>query len=125
MGGSNGKQFANGDTVFTDGGSATSGVGNHINVPVVKAVPVNAGSDIRKVATRIISVNLSDDPAVKKRYKDILNANNQIVQTLSFIRTMTKDCLTGEVFTQTPWTGPSSFPFVTLPDIPGYTMTMS
>ena len=125
VGGSNGKQFANGDTVFTDGGSATSSVGNHINVPVVQAVSVNAGSDIRKVATRIISVNLPDDPAVKERYKDILNANNQIVQTLSFTRTMTKDGLTGEVLTQTPWTGPSSFPSVTLPDIPGYTMTMS
>lgn len=125
VGGSNGKQFANGDTVFIDGGSAVSSVGNHINVPVVQAVPVNAGSDIRKVATRIISVNLPDDPAVKGRYKGILNSDNQIVQTLSFTRTMTKDGLTGEVLTQTPWTGPSSFPSVTLPDIPGYTMTMS
>ena len=125
VGGSNGKQFANGDTVFTDGGSATSNVGNHITVPVVQAVPVNDASQTRKVAERIISVNLPDDKDARKRYEGILNGNNQIVQTLTFTRTMTKDDLTGAILSQSAWQGPSSFPAVTLPDIPGYTMTMN
>lgn len=122
---SNGEQFANGDTIFTDSGSATSAVGNHINVPLMQEVPVNAGDEVRKTAERVISVNLPDDPAVKERYKGILNSNNQIVQTLTFTRSMTKDALTGATLKQTPWQGPSSFPEVTLPDIPGYTMTMN
>lgn len=125
VGGSNGKQFANGDTIFTDGGSATSTVGNHINVPVVQAVPVNDASQIRKSAERIISVNLPDDPAVKDRYKGILNNENQIVQTINFTRSKTIDQLTGATLSETPWSGPSSFPAVTLPDIPGYTMTIN
>ena len=124
-GNTNTKQFQDGNTVFTDGGSATSSVGNHIDVPVVQAVPVNDASQIRKSAERIISVNLPDDPAVKDRYKGILNDKNQIVQTINFTRSKTIDQLTGATLSETPWSGPSSFPAVTLPDIPGYTMTMS
>ena len=79
---------------------------------------------LHKSATRIISVNLPDDPDVKDRYKGILNANNQIVQTINFTRTGTENIVSGQV-TYGAWTGPSSFGAVTLPDIPGYTMTMN
>ena len=79
---------------------------------------------LHKSATRIISVNLPDDPAVKERYKGILNSNNQIVQTINFTRTGVENIVSGQV-TYGAWTGPSSFGAVTLPDIPGYTMTMS
>ena len=79
---------------------------------------------LHKSATRIISVNLPDDPAVKERYKGILNANNQIVQTINFTRTGVENVASGQV-TYGAWTGPSSFGAVTLPDIPGYTMTMN
>ena len=79
---------------------------------------------LHKSATRIISVNLPDDPAVKDRYKGILNSNNQIVQTINFTRTGTENVVSGQV-TYGAWSGPSSFGAVTLPDIPGYTMTMN
>ena len=79
---------------------------------------------LHKSATRIISVNLPDDPAVKDRYKGVLNANNQIVQTINFTRTGVENVVSGQV-TYGAWQGPSSFSSVTLPDIPGYTMTMS
>lgn len=79
---------------------------------------------LNKSAERIISVNLPDDPAVKARYKGILDAKNQIVQTISFTRTGTENIATGAV-TYGNWQGPSNFPAVTLPDIPGYTMTMN
>lgn len=79
---------------------------------------------LHKSATRIISVNLPDDPAVKDRYEGILNSNNQIVQTINFTRTGVENIVSGQV-TYGAWTGPSSFSAVTLPDIPGYTMTMN
>ena len=81
-------------------------------------------SRAHKSATRVISVNLPDDPAVKDRYKGVLNSNNQIVQTINFTRTGTENMADGSV-TWGKWSGPSSFPSVTLPDIPGYTMTMN
>lgn len=56
--------------------------------------------------------------------KGILNSNNQIVQTINFTRTGVENIVSGQV-TYGAWTGPSSFGAVTLPDIPGYTMTMS
>ena len=79
---------------------------------------------LHKSATRVISVNLPDDPAVKDRYKGILNSNNQIVQTINFTRTGVENVVSGQI-TYGAWQGPSSFPSVTLPDIPGYTMTMN
>ena len=81
-------------------------------------------SRAHKSATRVISVNLPDDPAVKDRYKGILNSNNQIVQTINFTRTGTENIADGAI-TWGKWSGPSSFPSVTLPDIPGYTITMN
>ena len=110
---------------FNDGGSATSSTGDYINVPVTQPVSVNDASQTRKTAERIISVNLPNDQGARDRYKGMLNANNQIVQMITFTRTMTKDNLTGAVLSQSAWQGPSSFPSVTLPDIPGYTMTMN
>ena len=80
-------------------------------------------SRAHKSATRVISVNLPDDPAVKERYKGILNSNDQIVQTINFTRTGTENMADGAI-TWGKWDGPSSFPSVTLPDIPGYTITM-
>lgn len=110
---------------FNDSGSAASSTGNYINVPVTQPVAVNDASQTRKTAERVISVNLPDDASVHDRYNGILNDKNQIVQTITFTRTMTKDNLTGAVLSQSAWQGPSSFPAVTLPDIPGYTMTMN
>ena len=90
----------------------------------VKTREVNPqDSRAHKSATRVISVNLPDDPAVKDRYKGILNSNDQIVQTINFTRTGTENIADG-VITWGKWSGPSSFPSVTLPDIPGYTITM-
>lgn len=100
-------------------------VGNVVNVAVIQPTIVRDANQTRKSAERIISVNLPDDPAVRDRYKGILNSNNQIVQTLTFTRNLIKDGLTGTTLSDSGWQGPSSFPAVTLPDIPGYTMTMS
>ena len=113
-----------GYTFQDDSGQVKSVDGNHVNIAVTQPVAVNDASQTRKTAERIISVNLPNVQGVRDRYKGILNSNNQIVQTITFTRTMTKDNLTGAVLSQSAWQGPSSFPAVTLPDIPGYTMTM-
>lgn len=110
---------------FTDkSGNVKSVTGNVVNLVVVKPQSVNDASQTRKSAERIIYVNLPDDQGVRDRYKGLLNGNNQIVQTISFTRSITQDALTGNILSETNWQGPSSFPAVTLPDIPGYTMTM-
>ena len=114
-----------GYTFQDNSGQVKSVDGNHVNIAVTQPVAVNDASQIRKTAERIISVNLPNVQGVRDRYKGILNSNNQIVQTITFTRTMTKDNLTGAVLNQSAWQGPSSFPSVTLPDLPGYTMTMN
>lgn len=102
------------------------GIKANTGVQLVEALRKIDPKDTRlnKSAERIISVNLPDDPAVKARYKGILDAKNQIVQTISFTRTGTENIATGAV-TYGNWQGLSSFPAVTLPDIPGYTMTIN
>lgn len=134
VGSSNGKQFANGDTIFTDGGSATNAVGNHINVPVTKPQNVDPNSsDCRRQAQRIIHVTFPN--GVKpKSYDSItdsegnkltLDGNNDLVQTVTFTRSKTVDSLTGATLNQTSWKQTGSINAVTLPSIPGYTMTQS
>ena len=111
---------------FTDkSGNVKSVTGNVVNIVVVKPRSVNDASQTRKSAERIIYVNLPDDQGARDRYKGLLNGNNQIVQTISFTRSITQDALTGNILSETNWQGPSSFPAVTLPDIPGYTVTMN
>ena len=130
----NGKQFANGDTIFTDGGSATSAVGNHINVPVTQPQSVDPNSsDCRRQAQRVIHVTFPN--GVKpKSYDSIkdsagnkltLDGNNDLVQTVTFTRSKTVDSLTGATLNQTPWQQHGAINAVTLPDIPGYTMTQT
>ena len=134
VGGSNGKQFANGDTIFTDGGSATNAVGNHINVPVTQPQSVDPNSsDCRRQAQRVIHVTFPN--GVKpKSYDSIkdsagnkltLDGNNDLVQTVTFTRSKTVDSLTGATLNQTPWQQHGAINAVTLPDIPGYTMTQT
>ena len=131
---SNGKQFANGDTIFTDGGSATSVVGNHINVPVTQPQSVDPNSsDCRRQAQRVIHVTFPN--GVKpKSYDSItdsagnkltLDGNNDLVQTVTFTRSKTVDSLTGATLNQTPWQQHGAINAVTLPAIPGYTMTQT
>lgn len=131
---SNGKQFANGDTIFTDGGSATSVVGNHINVPVTQPQSVDPNSsDCRRQATRVIHIAFPN--GVKPESYDsitdsagnklTLDSNNNLTQTVTFTRSKTVDSLTGATLSQTNWQQHGAINAVTLPDIPGYTMTQT
>lgn len=134
VGGSNGKQFANGDTIFTDGGSATSAVGNSINVPVTKPQSVDPNSaNCKRQAQRVIHIAFPN--GVKPESYDsitdsagnklTLDSNNDLTQTVTFTRSVTVDGLTGATLNQTPWQQQGSINAVTLPDIPGYTMVTS
>ena len=119
---------------FNDSGSATSSVGNHINVPVTQPKLVDPNSsDCRRQAQRIIHVTFPN--GVKpKSYDSItdsagnkltLDSNNNLTQTVTFTRSKTVDSLTNATLSETPWQQHGAINAVTLPAIPGYTMTQT
>ena len=78
-------------------------------------------TDVNRKAQRVIHVTF---PNGKKpaSYDGIVDANNDIVQTVTFTRTGTENVVSGQK-TYGPWQQHGGFDAVTLPDIPGYTMT--
>lgn len=121
--------------VFTDNsGQVKSVVGNHVNIVVTKPQNVDPNSsDCRRQAQRIIHVTFPNGVKPKsydsiedsEHNKFTLNGNNDLVQTVTFTRSMTVDGLTGATLNQTSWQQHGAINAVTLPDIPGYTMVQS
>ena len=109
-------------------------VGNTVNVPVIKPQSVDPNSaQCKKQATRVIHIAFPN--GVKPESYDsitdsdgnklTLDSNNNLTQTVTFTRSVTVDSLTGATLNQTPWKQHGAINAVTLPDIPGYTMTQS
>ena len=121
--------------VFTDNsGQVKSVVGNHVNIAVTKPQNVDPNSsDCRRQAQRIIHVTFPN--GVKpKSYDSItdsagnkltLDSNNNLTQTVTFTRSKTVDSLTNATLSETPWQQHGAINAVTLPAIPGYTMTQT
>ena len=121
--------------IFQDNsGQVKSVVGNHINVQVTRPSNVDPNSaQCKKQATRVIHIAFPN--GVKPESYDsitdsagnklTLDSNNNLTQTVTFTRSVTVDSLTGATLNQTPWKQHGAINAVTLPDIPGYTMTQS
>ena len=121
--------------VFQDNsGQVQSIVGNHVNIAVTKPQNVDPNSsNCKRQAQRVIHVTFPN--GVKpKSYDSItdsagnkltLDSNNDLTQTVTFTRSVTVDGLTGATLNQTPWQQHGAINAVTLPDIPGYTMTQT
>ena len=78
-------------------------------------------TDVNRKAQRVIHVTFPN--GVKPAsYDGIVDANNDIVQTVTFTRTGTENVVSGQK-TYGPWQQHGGFSAVTLPSIPGYTMT--
>ena len=88
-----------------------------------ETTPVQDVSKLTAIASRTITLHFPNNrrPA---SYDNLVNNNNQIVQTLKFTRTGTTDLVTGQT-TYTPWTGDSKFPDVKLPKLPGFKLQIS
>ena len=123
-----------GYTFQDNSGQVKSVVGNHVNIAVTKPQNVDPNSsNCKRQAQRVIHITFPN--GVKpKSYDSIkdsegnkftLNGNNDLVQTVTFTRSMTVDGLTGATLNQTPWQQHGAINAVTLPDIPGYTMVQS
>ena len=121
-----------GYTFQDNSGQVKSVVGNHVNIAVTKPQNVDPNSsNCKRQAQRVIHITFPN--GVKpKSYDSIkdsagnkftLNGNNDLVQTVTFTRSMTVDGLTGATLNQTSWQQHGAINAVTLPDIPGYTMT--
>ena len=78
-------------------------------------------TDVNRKAQRVIHVTFPNgkNPA---SYDGIVDANNDIVQTVTFTCTGTENVVSGQK-TYGPWQQHGGFSAVTLPSIPGYTMT--
>lgn len=78
-------------------------------------------TDVNRKAQRVIHINFPN--GVKPvSYDGIVDQNNDIVQTVTFTRTGTENVVSGQK-TYGPWQQHGGFSAVTLPSIPGYTMT--
>ena len=78
-------------------------------------------TDVNRKAQRVIHVTFPN--GVKPAsYDGIVDANNDIVQTVTFTRTGTENIVSGQK-TYGQWQQHGGFSAVTLPSIPGYTMT--
>ena len=78
-------------------------------------------TDVNRKAQRVIHVTFPN--GVKPAsYDGIVDQNNNIVQTVTFTRTGTENVVSGQK-TYGPWQQHGGFSAVTLPSIPGYTMT--
>ena len=120
-----------GYTFQDNSGQVKSVVGNHVNIAVTKPQNVDPNSaNCKRQAQRVIHITFPNGVKPKsydsiedsEHNKLTLNGNNDLVQTVTFTRSMTVDGLTGATLNQTPWQQHGAINAVTLPAIPGYTM---
>ena len=88
-----------------------------------ETTPVQDASKLTATASRTITLHFPNNQKPAS-YDNVVNNNNQIVQTLKFTRTGTTDLVTGQT-TYTNWQGDSKFPDVKLPKIPGFKLQIS
>ena len=88
-----------------------------------ETTPVQDASKLTATASRTITLHFPNNQKPAS-YNNVVNNNNQIVQTLKFTRTGTTDLVTGQT-TYTNWQGDSKFPAVNLPRIPGFKLQIS
>ena len=88
-----------------------------------ETTPVQDVSKLTATASRTITLHFPNNQKPAS-YNNVVNNNNQIVQTLKFTRTGTTDLVTGQT-TYTNWQGDSKFPDVKLPKIPGFKLQIS
>ena len=113
------------DYVFTDNtGNAISHNGGTVNVLLVKPVTVNKGYNAECAVSRTITLHFPNNQRPAS-YNQVVNSNNQIVQTLAFTRTVVQDSLTNKILSAGNWQGDSKFPDVKLPKIPGFRLKIS
>lgn len=118
--------------VFTDPNSADYKYNQNTIIPeyqnlmflAIQTREVNPNNpNAKKQAKRIIHLNFPN--GVKPAsYNNIVDKDNNVVQTVTFTRSGTENLADGSV-KWGPWQGDGKFASVTLPDIPGYTMTMN
>ena len=113
------------DYVFTDNtGNAISHNGGVVNVLLVKPVTVNKGYNAECAVSRTITLHFPNNQR-PDNYNQVVNSNNQIVQTLTFTRTVVQDSLTNKILSAGNWQGDNKFPDVKLPKIPGFRLKIS
>ena len=88
-----------------------------------ETTPVQDVSKLTATASRTITLHFPNNQRPAS-YNDVVNSNNQIVQTLKFTRTGTTDLVTGQT-TYTNWQGDTKFPYILLPKIPGFKLQIS
>ena len=98
-----------------------------VNVILVKPQSVNDVSLTTLDVKRTITLHFPNNQ-MPEAYKQLVSINNnkdQIVQTLTFNRNVTKDGITGEIINESAWQGNSKFPDIKLPKIPGFKLQIS
>ena len=88
-----------------------------------ETTPVQDKSKLILTASRTITLHFPNNQRPAS-YDNLVNNNNQIVQTLKFTRTGITDLVTGQT-TYTNWQGDSKFPAVKLPKLPGFKLQIS
>lgn len=120
--------------IFSDNsGNAVSFSGNTVNVALTKPQSVDpaANSQLHSSATRTIKIDFPNN-VIPPSYKNIVDSNGVLTQTVKFTRTGQIDMLTGNIISSSlgSWRSDNSdpnflgFPERTLPRIPGYTLNI-
>lgn len=120
--------------IFNDNsGNAVSFSGNTVNVALTKPQSVDpaANSQLHSSATRTIKIDFPNN-VIPPSYKNIVDSNGVLTQTVKFTRTGQIDMLTGNIISSSlgSWRSDNSdpnflgFPERTLPRIPGYTLNI-
>ena len=88
-----------------------------------ETTPVQDTSKLTATVSRTITLHFPNNQKPAS-YNNVVNNNNQIVQTLKFTRTGTTDLVTGQT-TYTNWQGDTKFPYILLPKIPGFKLQIN
>lgn len=116
-----------------DSGNAISFSGNTVNVALTKPQSVDpaTNSQLHSSAMRTIKIDFPNN-VIPPSYKNIVDSNGVLTQTVKFTRTGQMDMLTDDIIDSSlgPWKSDNSdpnflgFPERTLPRIPGYTLSI-
>lgn len=116
-----------------DSGNAISSSGNTVNVALTKPQSVDpaTNSQLHSSAMRTIKIDFPNN-VIPPSYKNIVDSNGVLTQTVKFTRTGQMDMLTDDIINSSlgPWKSDNSdpnflgFPERTLPRIPGYTLSI-
>lgn len=116
-----------------DSGNAVSFSGNTVNVALTKPQSIDpaTNSQLHSSAMRTIKIDFPNN-VIPPSYKNIVDSNGVLLQTVKFTRTGQMDMLTDAIISSSlgPWKSDNSdpdflgFPERTLPRIPGYTLSI-